>query len=217
MGLFSFVGSLIGGGKAKKASKKAQAAQVEALNNAIAEQRRQFDLTRSDYQPYLLTGLSGLSGLGDLVGVNGDEAQQAGLLNIENSPALAAIIRHGTEGVLQNASATGGVRGGNTINALADFRGDAFAGQLQQQIARLAGLAGLGQGATDAVSSFGANTSNNVSNLLGQIGDANAGGILTRGGINSQLWNNAGGFADSLASSFLPGGGGIQGFLKGLF
>lgn len=163
----------------------------------------------------MTTGLSGLEGLGDLVGVNGTDAQSAGLLNIENSPALAAIIRQGTEGVLQNASATGGVRGGNTIDALANFRGDAFADQLQQQIARLAGLAGLGQGATDAVSSFGANTSNNVANLFGQQGQVRAGGLLTRGGINSQLWSNAGSFLDSSAKNIASGG--VSGFLKGLF
>lgn len=116
---------------------------------------------------------------------------------------------------MQNASATGGVRGGNTIGALANFRGDAFADQLQQQIARLAGLAGLGQGATDSVSSFGANTSNNVSNLLGQQGQVRAGGLLTRGGINSQLWSNAGSFLDSSAKNIASGG--IGGFLKGLF
>lgn len=197
---------MIGGGKAKKASKKAEAAQLEYLNKAIAEQQRQFDVTRADYQPYLNTGLSGLAGLGDLVGVNGADAQSAGLLNIENSPALAAIIRQGTEGVLQNASATGGVRGGNTINALADFRGNAFADQLNQQISRLAGLAGLGQGATDSVSAFGANTSNNVANLFGQQGQVRAGGLLTRGGINSQLWNNAGSFLDSTAKSLIPSG-----------
>lgn len=213
MGLFSFVGSLFGGGAAKKASKRAEAIQAEYLNKAIAEQRRQFDLTRADYAPYLQTGLAGLGGLGDLIGVNGADAQQAGLLSIENSPELAAIIRHGTEGVLQNASATGGVRGGNTINALADFRGDAFASQLQSKIAQLAGLAGLGQGATNSVSQFGAASSGNISDLLATIGSARGTQILARGGINNQLWNNAGSFLDNAVSG-IPG---VGGFLKGLF
>lgn len=211
MGLFSIVGSLLGGNSAKKASKKAEAAQLEYLNKAIDEQRRQFDVTRADYQPYLTTGLSGLSQLGDLIGVNGADAQAAGLVSIENSPELAAIIRHGTEGVLQNASATGGLRGGNTETGLANFRADAFANQLQTQISRLAGLAGLGQGATDSVSSFGANKANNVANLFGQQGQVRAGGLLTRGGISSQMWNNAGAGLDSIVRAFIPGGGGFKG------
>lgn len=206
MGLFSFVGGLIGGGKAKKASKKAEAAQLEYLNKALAEQQRQFDVTRADYQPYLTAGLGGLGDLADLIGINGADAQSAGLVSIQNSPELAAIIRNGEEAVLQNGAATGGLRGGNMQHSLANFRGDAFANQLQTQIARLAGLAGLGQGATDSVSAFGANKANNVSNLFGQMGDVRAGGLLTRGGINNQLWNNAGGFLDNVASSFIPGG-----------
>lgn len=216
MGLFSFVSGLIGGGKAKKASRRAEAAQIEAQEKAIAEQRRQFDLTRADYAPYLKTGLAGLGDLGDLIGVNGADAQAAGLLNIQNSPELAAIIRNGEEAVLQNASATGGIRGGNTQSSLANFRGDAFANQLQTQITRLAGLAGLGQGATDSVSAFGANTANTVSDLLNLQGQTRKQGILTRGGINAQLWNNAGLFADNLVSSIFGGGnsGGIKSLAK---
>lgn len=148
--------------------------------------------------------------------MNGADAQSAGLVNIQNSPELAAIIRNGEEAVLQNASATGGLRGGNIQTGLANFRGDAFANQLQTQIARLAGLAGLGQGATDSVSSFGANKANNVSNLFGQMGQVRAGGLLTRGGINNQLWNNAGSFADSVANGGDIGSK-ITSIFKGLF
>lgn len=207
MGLFSLVGSLLGGGSAKKASRKAQAEQIAFQNKALAEQTRQFDLTRSDYQPYLSTGLAGLSNLGDLIGVNGADAQSAGLVNIQNSPELAAIIRNGEEAVLQNASATGGLRGGNIQTGLANFRGDAFANQLQTQIARLAGLAGLGQGATDSVSSFGANKANNISNIYSNMGNINASHILTRGGINADLWKRGGSFLDDALSSILSGGG----------
>lgn len=211
MGLFSLIGSVIGGGKAKKASKNAEAAQLEYLNKAIAEQQRQFDVTRADYQPYLSSGLSGLSDLSDLIGINGADAQSAGLVNVQNSPMLASVIRNGEEALLANASATGGLRGGNVQRGLADFRSDAFVDQLNQQIARLVRLAGLGQGATDSVSAFGANASNNIANTYGQQGQVRAGGILTRGGINQQLWNNAGAFGDSLVSALMPGGGGIKG------
>lgn len=208
VGLFSVIGNLIGGSKAKKASKRAEAAQIEAAEKGIVEQRRQFDLTRSDYAPYLASGVSGLADLGDLIGINGADAQSAGLVGIQNSPALASIIRNGEEAILANASATGGLRGGNIQRGLADFRSDSFVDQLNQQISRLAGLAGLGQGATDSVSAFGANTANNVTDLLGQQGQARANGLLARGGINASLWNNVGSFADSIVSSFMGGGSG---------
>lgn len=218
MGLFSLAGKIIGGGKLKKASKKAQATQVEALNSAIGEQRRQFDLTRADYAPYLQTGLSGLTGLGDLIGVNGADAQREGLVSIENSPVLAALLRNGEEAILQNGAATGGLRGGNLQRSLADFRADTFADQLNQQIARLAGLAGLGQGATDSVSGFGANSTDNISSLLGAIGGVNSNAILQRGGINASLWNSAGQFLDKTASNIASGGmSSLFSKIKGLF
>ncbi len=207
MGLFSFAAGLIGAGKQKKASRKAQAALEAALNRGIDEQTRQFDLTRADYEPARNLLAPSVTGLADLIGVNGVEAQQAGMQGIQDSPLLASIIRNGEESVLQNASATGGLRGGNTQNSLANFRADAFANELQAQMARLAGLTGIGMGATDSVSSFGANKANNVSNLLGQIGGAQASGLLQRGGITAQMFNNAGSFLDKAASSFMPTSG----------
>src|SRR3546814_16519859 len=87
--------SLFGGVSGKKTAARVQQAQIDHLNKALAEQRRQFDITRSDFAPYLKTGLAGLGDLGDLIGVNGADAQSAGLVNIQNSPELAAIIRNG--------------------------------------------------------------------------------------------------------------------------
>lgn len=205
----------MGGGSAKKASRKAEQAQIEYLGKALSEQTRQFDLTRADYAPYLQTGLGGLSALSDLIGINGADAQSAGLVNVQNSPMLASVIRNGEEAILANASATGGLRGGNLQRGLADFRSDAFADQLNQQIARLAGLAGLGQGATDSVSRFGANSADNISNIYQGMGLARAGGLLQRGGINANLWSKGGSFLDNSASNLASGG--VSGFLKGLF
>lgn len=216
MGLFSFVGGLFGGGSQKKASRKAEAAMVDAYNKGIAEQQRQFDLTRSDYAPYLGVGLKGLEGLGNLTGVNGNDALTAALAAIESSPELASRIRIGEDALLANASATGGLRGGNTEHSLFDLRGDLLAEQIGTQLQRYAGLVGMGQGATDSVSAFGQNKANNVTGLLGQIGGAKASGALTRGGINAKMWNNAGSFLDSAVSAALPSTG-FLGKLKGIF
>lgn len=203
-GGLGLIGSIFGGNSAKKGSRRAQDAQVQAFQQGIDEQRRQFDLTRGDYAPYLQAGTTGLGSLGDLIGTNGAAAQTAALSTLQASPELAAILQNGEDAILANASATGGLRGGNTQDALSRYRGDTFAALIGQQIQRLGGLAGLGQGATDSVSAFGANTSNNVTNLLGQQGQARAQGILTRAGINAQNWNNLGQFGGSLAG-LIPG------------
>lgn len=207
MGLFSFVGGLLGGGSAKKASRKAEAAQIEYLNKALDEQRRQFDVTQENYAPATSLLAPSIGGLADLIGVNGDQAQAAGLVNIKDSPLYESLYRNGEEAVLQNASATGGIRGGNTQRSLADFGSDTFAQLYQQQMQQLAGLSGLAMGGTDSVAAFGQQTANNVSNIYGQQGDARASGLLTRGGINAQNWNNAGSFLDDSFKAIFGGGG----------
>lgn len=196
MSLFSFIGSFLGGKAAASASKKATKAQVEAANKAIAEQQRQFDLTRSDYAPYLAAGTTGLGQLGDLIGTGGAEKQQSAIDALKASPFYQSLYRTGEEAVLQNASATGGLRGGNTQRSLADFGSDTLMQTIQQQLSSLGGLAGMGVGATGAVANFGANKANAIGAQYGNIGNAQASGYLARGGIAQQQWNNAGSFID---------------------
>ena len=208
MGIFSAIGSFIGGGAAKKASRKAEAERIAAMDRAIGEQRRQFDVTRQDYAPLLSLLAPSASRLGDGIGLNGADKQQAFMDYVQTSPQLLAQIRNGEEAVRANGSATGGLRGGNIQRGLADFRADRYASELDRQLAQLAGAAGLGSGATDSVSAFGANASNNVSNLFTQQGEARAGGILTRGGINASNWSNLGQGLDQALSMIIGGAGG---------
>lgn len=218
MGLFSLIGGLIGGGSAKKASRNAEAAQIEALNKGVGEQRRQFDLTRSDFGDYRDQGTAALGGMGDLLGTGGAEAQQSALAALQNSPLFRTTYDNGQEAVLQSAAATGGLRGGNTQRSLADFGADTFSRVLMQQLQSLGGLAGMGLGATDSTANFGQRTADNVTGLFGQQGDARASGSLFRGGVNSQMWNNAGAFLDSATggSGGQGGGGGLASLIGSL-
>lgn len=206
MGLFSGIAGLFGAGAQKKASRKAEAAQLAALDKAMGEQRRQFDLTRADYAPYLETGTHALGQQGDLVGLNGDEAQGSAIERLRASPLYKTLFESGEEAVLQNASATGGIRGGNTQRGLADFGADTLMQTILHQLGQLGGLSGRGQEAVGGVSAFGANSTNNISNILGQQGAVRAGGLLTRGGITAGMWNNAGGMVDSAVSAALGAG-----------
>ena len=220
MGLFGdilgFAGGLIGGSKAKKASRRAEQAQMDYLNRALAQQQSQFDITRSDYAPATSLLAPSIDGLRNLTGLNGDEAFQAGLDDIRAGPLYQNLYRSGEEALLQNAAATGGMRGGNMQTGLANFGADTLQQALMQQLSQYGGLAGLGMGATDSVSNFGAMNSQNASNLLSNMGQVRAGGLLTRGGINNQLWQNAGSLAGSAADS-AGGGGGPFSFLSKIF
>lgn len=223
MGLFSFVGGLIGAGAQKKGIKKATKAEVDALNRGIDEEARQYDTSRAGFKPYMDAGTSALPGILNLLGLNGPEAAATAIAALKDSPVYQSLYNNGEEAVLQNASATGGLRGGNTETGLADFGRDTLSSVISDQLARLGGLAGLGEGATGSVASLGANKADAVAALLGKIGSAQASGALAKAGVNAGMWNSAGSFLDQVVSSFMGAGGGpggasfnLSSFLQGI-
>jgi hypothetical protein len=192
------VGAIGGGLIASSGAKKASKAQQQSDALAIAEQRRQFDLTRSDYAPYLSLGKSALNPIGDLLGLNGAGNSQAAIDALKASPAYQSLYRNGEEAILQNASATGGLRGGNTQRSLADFGSDTLSAVIADQLARLGGVAGMGQNATGSVANLGANSANSISNLFKAQGDAAASGAATQAGVWAGVMNNLSGMASHL-------------------
>lgn len=208
IGLFSFVGGLIGGNSAKKGADKAAQLQYDATMAGIGESKRQFDTTRQDYAPYQALGTSAIMPLRDLVGVNGADAQQTIIDQLKGGPLYSSLIDSGEEALLANASATGGLRGGNTEEALARFRGDTLNSVIANQLAQYSSLVGIGSGATDAVSNFGANAVAQQNALRNQGAEAKAGAALYRGGINASNWLMAGKTIDDGIKAALGGGGG---------
>lgn len=211
IGLFSFIGGLFGAGAQKKASRGAEAALIASLDKGIAQQQSQYDQNRADFMPYLQAGTDALGGIRGLTGLNGNDALQSAITGLQNSPLYGSYVRNGEEALLQNAAATGGLRGGNLQRGLADFRYDALAQTIQQQLGNLGNVAGMGLGATGQNAGLGTQISGNITNLLGQQGQARADGLLTRGGITAGMWNNAGNFLDSAVMSALGAGAGPGG------
>lgn len=206
MGLFSKVAGIFAGGGSKKASRRAEAAQIEALNRAIAQQQEQFQQTRSDFEPFRNSGALAAGDEADLLGLNGNDASGAAIEALKASPLFASLVDTGEEGILANASATGGLRGGDVQSSLFDNRRDTLASVIENQLSRLGNVANRGVGAAGALGEFGANAANNVSGFLKNQGQVRAGGLLTRAGISGQQLNNVGGLFDSAVNAFLPGG-----------
>jgi hypothetical protein len=157
--------------------------------------------------PWLTAGTAALGQQGDILGLNGADKSAAALAALKDSPIYASLIRSGDEGVLQNASATGGLRGGNLQRGLADFHADTFAQLIQRQLENLSGVSGAGLTAGADLGQLGANKSNALAGLFGQQGAAQAGSTLAQSGINQQLTNNV---FKSLGS--FAGAGGFGGF-----
>jgi hypothetical protein len=153
----------------------------------IEEQRRQFDEIQRLLAPYVQAGQPAIAGMQNLIGLGGAEAQQQAISGIEQSPLFQALTRQGEEAILQRASATGGLRGGNVQAALAQFRPQMLQQALEQQYSRLGGLTSLGQQSAARVGTAGMETGVNVGNLLQQQGAARAGGALGSAAPFAQL------------------------------
>ena len=202
--------SLIGGSMqsraASRAASTAAGAQTQAAELGIEEQRRQFDEITKLLAPYVQAGEAALPGYAPfqqagtrafeqqqaLSGLLGSEAQRAAISTLEQAPEYQGLVRQGEEALLQRASATGGLRGGNIQAALAQFRPQMLSEQIERQLGRLSGfsatglgvtseLAGFGQAAAARQAAAGIGTGSAIAGLLGQQGAARAGAAVAGG------------------------------------
>ena len=176
-----------------EAASTAAGAQTEASAAGIAEQRRQFDAIKALLKPYVDAGGDSLGAQRGILGLNGPDAQKDAISGIEGSPQFQALTQQGENAILQNASATGGLRGGNVQAKLAQFRPALLAKLIEEQYGRLGGITSLGQNAAAGTGNAGMTTGTNVANLLQQSGAANAGAALAAGKADAQMWGNVAG------------------------
>jgi hypothetical protein len=198
--------TLISGMAQADAAESAAAAQTGASQAGIEEQRRQFDKVQELLKPYSMAGEKALGGLAPfaaagapaleeqqaLLGLRGPEAERAAIERIRGGETFKALAGQGEEALLQRASATGGLRGGNIQGALAQFRPALLSSLIDQQYGRLGGmtalgqtttqnLAGLGQASAAGTGAAAQTTGANIANLLGQQGAAQAGAEIAQG------------------------------------
>jgi hypothetical protein len=196
-GLFGFLGGLANSFIQSKSADKATAAQVGMSDAAIEEQRRQFDAMQSLLNPYVEAGTGALNQQQALTGLLGPEAQQEAIAGIQSSPEFAAITQQGENAILQSAAATGGLRGGNTQGALAQFRPQVLSGLINQRFGQLGGLSAQGQASAAGVGAAGINTGQNIAQQFGIQGQALAGNALAQGQAQQGVVNAGVGFANS--------------------
>ena len=177
--------TLIGGSMSASAQRSAAStaagAQERAAELGIEEQRRQFDEVRRLLQPYVEAGAPALEAQQAMLGFGGPGAERAQIEAVQRSPIFQERVRQGEEALLQRASATGGLRGGNVQAALAQFRPALLAEELETRFGRLGAMTALGQQSAAGVGTAGLQTGRDVSGLLATQGAARAGAALAGG------------------------------------
>lgn len=184
------VGGITGAKQAGQAAEQAGQLQYQASMAGVEEQRRQFDKLVELMAPYVAAGEGGMAGQQALVGLKGPEAQQQAISALEQSPEFASLVQQGENALLQQASATGGLRGGNTQAALAQFRPQILSALIEQQYGRLGGLTKIGQASAVGQAAAGMETGSNVANLLQQGGAAQAGAAIAAGSVPRQTFGD---------------------------
>lgn len=169
-------------------SKRAAQVQQDASAAAVAEQRRQYDLTRTDQMPWLEAGRNALARLSD---PNGFTASQD----------YAFRRSEGNRGVQNTFAARGAGQSGNALKALDEFNSNLASGEFGNWFNREAGIAGVGQNTATNLGVVGQNTGARVGNALIAGGDARASGIMDSAAILA-------GGANDVASNWLYRNGG---------
>lgn len=179
--------AVIGGAVSMSAASKAGKAQVQAADRSAEEQRAAREEMRTLLNPYVSAGTPALQAQMAALGLSGPEAQQAYVTEQEQSPFFQSLAQQGESAILQNASATGGLRGGNVQGALAQFRPALLNQFLEQQYSRLGDLTKVGQASAAGVGASGITSATNIGNAYTQAGQARAGSILGQ----ANAFNNA--------------------------
>jgi len=179
------VGSLISADASSDAADTAAQASGRASDASIAEQRRQYDLSRADYAPYLAAGTGAVNQLATDLRKDGRFATTTPFdfqYDQNTDPGYAFRFSEGMKGLERGAAARGGLLSGATLRGITRYGQDmgsqeynnAFAryvtgfnantGERNQLYNRLAGVAGTGQNAVGSVTAQGATTAGNIGN-----------------------------------------------------
>jgi hypothetical protein len=213
------VDGIFGGSDASSDAAKVQAASSTA---AVAENRRQFDKTQQNLQPFIKAGERALMEQRALLGLYGEGRQKNAINRFVDSPGEAFLRERGERALLQNQAAIGGLGGGNVRSALNE-QGIGFARQqFNNHMAQLAGMSGTGSTTAVNLGTIGANSANAIGQNLQAGGQARASGILgaqqANAGLGGQVFSAglgaAAGSMGLLGSGVTAGGGALLGLMS---
>ena len=170
------------------AASKAAKAQTKGAQASIAEEARQYDQSREDLAPWREAGGEALDRLRDLS--RGDYSYFA------MSPDYQFRLREGEKAMNRAQAARGNFLSGAGMKELARYGSNIAAGEFGDWWNRQAGLANVGQTATNQTGVLGANAASNIGNSYMAAGNARANAAINQG-------NAWGGAINDLSSNYL--------------
>jgi len=225
------VGSLISADASSDAADTAAQASGQASAASIAEQRRQYDLSRADYAPYLAAGTESVNQLATDLRPGGRFASATPFdfrYDQNTDPGYAFRFKESMDGLERSAAARGALLSGATLKGVQRYGQDmasqeynnAFAryvtgfnantGERNQLFNRYASASDKGQTAVGGVTAQGATTAGNIGNAY-MTSAANTGNAaLAAAGQRTSAFGGAGNVLGRMYGNYgrSPYGGG---------
>ncbi len=194
--------AVFGGREARRGAERAAGAQENAAQLGIEEQRAARQAFEERTQPFVDLGLSAGEQLQSFL-----QDPNAGLDEI--NPAAAFLQEQGFRQI-RNAGAGGGRNVDQDLSRFQTGLTASIVPQFQQQrFNQLFNVLGAGQNAATGQGQAALSSGANISNLLGNIGQAQAGAAQGRAAANQNLLSNVSSIAGfGLGGGFGGGGGG---------
>lgn len=178
--LASGAASLYGSNLAAGSAADAAEIQQKATDAALAEQKRQFDLAQAAQMPWRTAGESALGEQVNLMGL-GPQGAEGQLASLMKAPGYEFRLGEGQKAIERSASAKGGLFSGGAGKALTRYGQDYATNEYGNRLAQLSSLSGQGQSAASGQAGLGMQYGGNVSNLLTNMGSAQAASNIAQG------------------------------------
>ena len=169
---------LFGTDEAMDAAREAGDIQAGAIREGIGETRRQFNITQETLAPAIEAGDQAREQQMILLGLRGEDAQQQLLSRLQESPAQKFIRKRAERTLIQNASATGGLGGGNLREQLVELGAGFASKDIDKQFDRLGQIVAPGTQTAVNQSQFGTQVARDITQGTASAGAAEASGIL---------------------------------------
>jgi hypothetical protein len=173
---------------------KAAEIQAQLGYAGIAEQTAAREKLQELLSPYVAAGGPALAAQMDYLGLgkNGAAGQAAFINQQKNNPIFQGLLEQGADTILANASATGGLRGGDVQSALGSYSSQLLNQFVTDQYNRLGGFTQMGQNSAAGIGTAGMTSASQISQLLGGIGNAQANALNIGGQASANAFNTGG-------------------------
>jgi hypothetical protein len=182
--------ALYGANKQAGAAKDAAKSQQKATDATIAEQKRQFDLSRSDQMPWLDAGKSALGQQQALLG--GDFSK------FYSSPDYQYALDQGMQGLDRSAAARGKLFSGGYGQDLTKYAQGMATQNYNNYYDKLAGMSRTGSNTATNLGSLG----QNYANAYGQAQQTNANARSSSYINQANAWGNAANQIGGIAGNY---------------